>query len=381
MSHTLQIAGGAGAPRPTSFSRLADAGAAPARFVLGAAAVLALAAAQGGWGSPGATPLLAAAVACSGWLALTLRGRDPDDVGPGDAAPVAELTGEPDRVLFDAAEAVGRSLGLAYVGIDLADSHYEWGHTTDRTTAVRLTYGDRPLGRLRAAGRGGCALTGRERRGLEAQARQVALIAHSVGLSKHALRSRERIVAEREEERRHLRHDLHDCLGPSLAALTLTLDAARNLLDRDPPKVDGLLAGMREQSQHAIADIRRLAAGLRPPTLDQLGLVGAIRDCVEQHVSRSDLRVDVELPDELPALPAAVEVAALRIVQEAMAGLRRTGVVRLAVQDALQVEVEGEGLELGGIGTRAREAGGTCVVEPLAGGLRVSARLPLTLAG
>ena len=171
----------------------------------------------------------------------------------------------------------------------------------------------------------------RERRGLEAQARQVALIAHSVGLSKHALRSQEQTVAEREEERRHLRRDLHDRLGPSLAALTLTLDAARNLLDRDRPAVEGLLAGMREQSQDAIADIRRLASGLRPPTLDQLGLVGAIRDCVEQHTSRSDLRVRVEAPDQLPALPAAVEVAALRIVQEAMAGLQRHGTVRLAV--------------------------------------------------
>ncbi|WP_169542249.1 sensor histidine kinase [Solirubrobacter soli] len=339
-----------------------------------AAAVLALAAVP----SPAVTPLIVAAAAC---VALILRGHDPDDDAVGDAAPVSEIPGEPDRVLFDAAEAVGRSLGLAYVGIDLADSHYEWGRTTDATTAVRLTYGDRPLGRLRAAGRGGCALTGRERRGLEVQARQVALIAHSVGLSKHALRSRERIVAEREEERRHLRHDLHDCLGPSLAAMTLTLDAARNLLDRDPPAVDGLLAGMREQSQHAIADIRRLAAGLRPPTLDQLGLLGAIRDCVEQRVSRSDLQVSVEAPDALPALPAAVEVAALRIVQEAIGGLRRQGAVRLSVEDALEVAVEGDGLALGGIGTCAREVGGTCVLEPLPGGVRISARLPLALGG
>jgi signal transduction histidine kinase len=377
MSHTLQIAGRAGAPRPTAFS-FADAGAAPARLLLGAAAVLVLAAVPVLWGTPGASPLLAAAVACSGWLALTLRGGDPDEVAEVAAAPIAGLPGEPDRVLFDAAEAVGRSLGLTYVGIDLADSHYEWGHATAATTAVRLSYGDRPLGRLRAAGRGGCALTGRERRGLEAQARQVALIAHSVGLSKHALRSRERIVAAREEERRYLRHDLHDCLGPSLAALTLTLDAARNLLDRDPPAVDGLLAGMREQSQHAIADIRRLAAGLRPPALDQLGLVGAIRHCVER---RGDLRVSVQAPDQLPPLPAAVEVAALAIVQEAMGALRREGAVRLAVADAIEVEVEGDGLELGGIGSRAREVGGTCVVESLGAGLRVSARLPLTLGG
>lgn len=298
------------------------------------------------------------------------------------AAPVAELRSEPDRVLFDAAEAVGRSLGLAYVGIELADeARYEWGSTTAETTAVALSYSDHPLGRLRVAARGGCPLTRRERRGLEAQARQVALIAHSVGLSKHALRSQEQTVAEREEERRYLRRDLHDRLGPSLAALTLTLDAARNLLDRDRPAVEGLLAGMREQSQDAVADIRRLASGLRPPTLDQLGLAGAIRDCVDQHASRTDLRARVEAPDQLPELPAAVEVAALRIVQAAMAGLQRHGTVRLAVGTAFEVEIEGDAIEPGVIGTHAREVGGTCVVERLADGVRVSARLPLALGG
>jgi len=304
------------------------------------------------------------------------------------ACPVAELPSDPDRVLFDAAEAIGRSLGLTYVGIEIENQRYEWGRATPQTTSIGLTYGDLPLGRLHVAGCAG-------RRDLEAQARQIALVAHSVGLSKRALRSQERVVAAREEERRHLRRDLHDDLGPSLAALTLTLDAARNLLDRDPPAVENLLAGMREQSQQAIVDIRRLVSGLRPPTLDQFGLVGAIRDCVEQHASRTDLRVRVEAPAELPALPAAVEVAALRIVQEAMANVSRHAqaghcTVRVAVGRTLEVEVEDDGAGLApgwrpGAGVeamreRAGEVGGTCELVASTG-VRVSARLPLALGG
>ena len=103
---------------------------------------------------------------------------------------------------------------------------------------------------------------------------------------------------------------------------------------------------------------------------------------MDHHASRSDLRVRVEAPDQLPELPAAVEVAALRIVQEAMAGARSAhGTVRLAVGTAFEVEIEGDAIEPGVIGIRAREVGGTCVVEPLADGVRVSARLPLALGG
>jgi signal transduction histidine kinase len=350
-----------------------------------------------GNGAPQPMPLLGSPRPLGAALKrLLLRGGRTEAEPAPAAADGFELPSDPERVLFDAAEAVGRSLDFAYVGIELADAparRYEWGSASGAATVVGLSYGERPLGRLRAVTRTGAALTCRERRGLEAHAVQIGLIAHSVGLSKRALRSQEQIVAAREEERRYLRRDLHDSLGPSLAALTMTLDAARNLLDRDPPAVEVLLAGMREQSQHAIADIRRLASGLRPPTLDQLGLVGAIRDCVEHHTSRSDLRGHVEAPAHVPALPAAVEVAALRIVQEALSNVHlharaRRCTVRLAVADAVVVEVtdDGDGLAPGwvpgpGVSAmreRAVEVGGTCTIEAARdGGVRVAARLPL----
>jgi signal transduction histidine kinase len=89
-------------------------------------------------------------------------------------------------------------------------------------------------------------------------------------------------VKNREEERRRLRRDLHDELGPQLASLKLNLDVARNLVSRDPRAAEALLVDLRSQSQSAIADIRRLVFDLRPPALDELGLTGAIQEYTRQ---------------------------------------------------------------------------------------------------
>src|SRR5205814_1987574 len=115
-------------------------------------------------------------------------------------------------------------------------------------------------------------------------------------------RSRERLVTAREEERRRLRRDLHDGLGPALASFPLKLDAAGNLLARDPAAADALLAGLKAQTLAAVADIRRLVYALRPPALDDLGLVGALRADAAQH-DPTGLRVTVEAPESLPPLP------------------------------------------------------------------------------
>src|SRR5439155_23716162 len=96
-------------------------------------------------------------------------------------------------------------------------------------------------------------------------AHEAGMAAHAVRLTADLQRSRERLVTTREEERRRLRRDLHDGLGPVLGALTLKLDAARNLLATDPEAVDRLLLDLKAQSQSAIADVRRLVYALRPP--------------------------------------------------------------------------------------------------------------------
>jgi signal transduction histidine kinase len=138
-----------------------------------------------------------------------------------------------------------------------------------------------------------------------------------------------------------------------------------------------------------------LVYDLRPPALDELGLVGAIRARAVQYSAKTTagLQVRVEVPSDLPPLPAAVEVAAYRIAEEALANVvrhaqARTCVVCLSLDDALRLEIWDDGVGLPaerhmGVGLlslreRAAELGGSCVVEPVpTGGTRVGARLPL----
>lgn len=199
-------------------------------------------------------------------------------------------------------------------------------------------------------------------------------------------------MSTREEERRRLRRDLHDGLGPMLGSLTLKLDVARDLLEQDAAAADTLLVGLKEQAQAAVADIRRLVYALRPPALDDLGLVGAIHETAMPH-GLSRLYVSVLAPESLPDLPAAVEVAAYRIVQEAVTNVARHAgasrcTIRLALRSGvLEVELEDDGRGLpaatrAGIGMaamreRATELGGRCIIErsPM-GGTRVCASLP-----
>jgi len=206
-------------------------------------------------------------------------------------------------------------------------------------------------------------------------------------------RARERLVAAREEERRRLRRDLHDGLGPALAGAALKVEAAENLLTSDPRAAAGLLEDARAEIHAAVADVRRLVYALRPPALDELGLVGAIREQAERLGVGKHVRVEVDAPEHLDGLSAAVEVAAYRIALEAMTNVARhadarTCVVRISANGVLELEISDDGHGLprdhrAGVGItsmqeRADELGGTCEVEPVDGhGTRVHARLPL----
>lgn len=207
-------------------------------------------------------------------------------------------------------------------------------------------------------------------------------------------RSRQRLVTAREEERRRLRRDLHDSLGPQLASLLMTAEAVHALVPNDPSRAQQMLEGLAEQAQAAVADVRRLVYALRPLALDALGLIGALRSQVT-HYDHSGLRVSIEGPEKLPTLPAAVEVAAYHIILEALNNTARHAearncTIRLALEgstDMLRLEVEddGRGIEedrrvgvgLTSMRERAEELGGSCVVEAIpSGGTRVRAYLP-----
>jgi len=208
-------------------------------------------------------------------------------------------------------------------------------------------------------------------------------------------RSRGRIVAAREEERRRLRRDLHDGLGPTLAAVGLKLDLARERAATEATGLAPLLDEVRADVRSVISDVRRLARELRPPTLDSLGLAGAIGQQATALGGGSGPTIAVDIDEPLPALPAAIEVVAYRIATEAMTNVvRHAGatscIVRIVVdRDGLVIEVtdDGRGIDPGapdGVGLRsiderAAEVGGE--VDFLArpgGGTIVRARLPLT---
>lgn len=234
-------------------------------------------------------------------------------------------------------------------------------------------------------------LSPRDLRLLDDVARQAGAAVSAVRLTADLQRSRERLVTAREEERRRLRRDLHDGLGPLLAGQVLQLGAARDQVPRSAPALDRLLDRLGGQAQEALADLRRLVYGLRPPALDDVGLLGALRDHASQVGADTGMRVVAATP--LPALPAAVEVAVYRIAVEAMTNcVRHAGArsceVRLTVGHDVLVEVQDDGVGLpsgyrAGVGVsgmreRAEELGGSLVLAPAAGGgTLVTGRLPL----
>jgi signal transduction histidine kinase len=305
----------------------------------------------------------------------------------------------PDAVLPAIVGTVRENLRLPYAAIRLADDvpPVEAGEPTTAVETIPLLHHGAPVGTLALGLRAGeSSFSPADRRLLTDLARQAGVAVSAVRLTADLQRSRERLVTAREEERRRLRRDLHDGLGAQLAGLTVQTGVLRGLIARDPAAADALAAELRTELRAAIADIRRLVHGLRPPALDELGLVGAVQRLAERVGAEGQgPRITVDVPDGVPALPAAVEVAAYRIVQEALTNVVRhasatTCTVRLSASAArLTVEVTDDGVGLPecpvyGVGVssmheRAAETGGEYVLEALpSGGTRVRAVLPLS---
>ncbi|MFL6173727.1 MAG: sensor histidine kinase [Marmoricola sp.] len=323
----------------------------------------------------------------------------------GDPALVASrvgeqlLTGDGSGGLSGVVGAVREALRLPYVAVlggteIVADA----GEPSSPTATVTLTFSGEEVGALVVGLRTGeRQLSAIDRSTLGVIAASMAVAVHALDLGRDLARSRERLVMAREEERRRIRQDLHDGLGPTLTGLALSADAAANLVDHDPDQVRALLAGLRKDSRTAIADVRRLVDDLRPPALDELGLVGALQQRADQLAWRSDgtaLDVHIDGPKRLPRLPAAVEVAAYRIATEALTNVARhaaagRAVVQVRCADTLNVEVVDDGrrdaawapgVGLTGMRERATELGGTFEAGPCESGGRVFVSLPLDAA-
>ena len=169
------------------------------------------------------------------------------------------------------------------------------------------------------------------------------------------------------------------------------------MITPDPDEARSLLADVKAQSQTLVADVRRLVYELRPPALDEIGLVGALSSAVMQmRASEMGVSITLEMPDPMPELPAAVEVATYRVSMEAVTNVVkhakarhcnvRIGLREKPAQLELVIEDDGKGLPVpvtSGIGLqsmreRAEELGGTFRVDGAEqGGTRVIVTIPV----
>ncbi len=208
-------------------------------------------------------------------------------------------------------------------------------HDLEQNSEVfALIAGGEKIGTLRVARRGGGEpFTPAELRLLEGVARQLASTAYAWQLSEQLLASQLRLIRAGEEERRRIRRDLHDGLGPSLSGLGLKLEAAAILMRKSPEQAAERLTQLKTEVQQNVSEIRRMVHDLRPPKLDDLGLVGALEELLKS-AEQSGLKTYLEVAQPLPPLGAALEVAVYRLAQEAV-----TNVVKHAQAQKVHLRV------------------------------------------
>jgi signal transduction histidine kinase len=366
---------------------------------LGLLAYVGLVAAAGRYvGGDGAGPVVAAvvvAVAASArsWLQRLVdrrlfgARRDPYAVVQ-QVAESSEVAGVPGLVT-----AVRDSLRLPFVQLLDAQGEVvaEAGAPVAGTHVLPVVDRGRRLGVLVVGRRSrGERLRPEEESALRDVARRAGSLLLANELQADLQRSVERTVTAREEERRRLRRDLHDGVGPALAGMALQLDSLAGRL-ADDPVLAQRAEGLRDRLRATVGEVRGIVDGLRPAAVDELGLATALRQLGSEPDDPVGIAVDADLPDELPA---AVEVAAYRIAGEAVANAVRHGrpqrvqVTARAADGVLRLEVVDDGAGFGadataGVGLaslhdRAAELGGSLVVDSEPGaGTRVTAELPL----
>ena len=314
----------------------------------------------------------------------------------------------PDSALPMIVETVAQTLRLPYAAIRLYEKDGKphivssLGVPPSGVIHLPLTYQAERVGELTLAPRApGESFSTADMKLLNIIAQQAGVIAHTVRLrdelrqlNRDLQQSRERLVTAQEEERRRLRRDLHDGVGPTLASLTQRLDTAADFIKSDPDKSIQLLHDLKGQVKGTVAEIRRLVYALRPPVLDEFGLVSAIQEHVAPYTGPNGLQITFEATKPMPPLPAAVEVAAYRIALEAF-----TNIINHAQASACQIKINiqkdlllleisdngtgvpsdtHKGIGLTSMSERAAELGGDLIVEcPSTGGTRVIARLPI----
>jgi len=310
-----------------------------------------------------------------------------------------EGTVDPVVVPTTIAETVREMLRLPYAAVALPQVGADElivvsGMPTGNPVRFPITHAGETVGHLLVnPRRGDPTLSPVDRALLADLAQQAGPAIHSARLMTDLQHSREQLVRAREEERRRVRRDLHDDLAPALAGLSLRAAAISELIETNPARATALAEHLDGAIRDAVGNIRRLAYDLRPPWLDDLGLIAAIRERSLEYSSGPGLKVTIDTPEMLPSLPAAVEVAAYRIVQEGLMNVVKHADAQnchicLTAGDAVTIEIADDGVGFApthhiGVGLRsirerAAELGGTFdVVSSPNGGTHLLVSLPI----
>lgn len=309
--------------------------------------------------------------------------------------------------LTAALDALRQALRLACVHLDVTmpgmmPLSLSRGASRPPDRVIPLYAGKVHVGQLSLAVRPGLEPLGRaDERLLEALSHVLASSAYNLGLQQALRKALAQAVTAREEERRRIRREIHDGIGPLLAAALLRTESAMDLPSGSPSQIESLQK-LHDLQKTALIDIRSLLEGLRPPALDHGGLLSAL----QQHAKLSagmtapnSPAVSFEVSGDLSILPAAVEVGAYRIAQEAISNAtKHAGAQRIAVRmrrtdTGLTVEVEDDGIGavadtnprgvgLASMTERATELGGWCTNGHSSnGGTRIKAWLPILIEG
>ncbi|WP_301847934.1 sensor histidine kinase [Rhodococcus pyridinivorans] len=295
----------------------------------------------------------------------------------------------PDLLLGELAAGIGTALRLESVEVRRgSDVIARWGTATGPVEEVPVGSGDATLAVTAPPGE---SLGARSRRALTELATVVDAGLVVLRSAEDLEDARRRLTEVRLEERRTIRRELHDGLGPSLAGVRLGLQGARNLVATDPEAAAGLVDELLRELDRQVDGVRELSRSLLPPVLDELGLTAALDELVITH-ARAGFRVDLQ--SDLPAgMSGPIAWAAYGIASEAIINARRHSgadecTVRVAAEgDLLVLDIVDDGRGLAtdarvGVGTqsmreRAREVGGTVGIEPGdPRGVVVRARLP-----
>ena len=307
----------------------------------------------------------------------------------------------PEHLLRISTSTISKSLRVPYAAIvvrhgDSMLTRVEYGTRGTSVQSFVLVHQNEAVGELVVGPRSPREpLNAKDQAVLSGIAWHLGAVVYAVRLQSDLQSARERLVMTREDERRRLRRDLHDGLGPVLASLPLKVDAAIDLLEQDRAMSVKLLGDVKRQAQQLVSDVRQVVNDLRPPTLDDLGLIEAVRSAITHlHVHSSSLQVRLDAVSVPRGLPAAVEAASYRILMEATTNVIKHAQARhcqitLRMPEGsprlhITVEDDGVGLpekvqanvglrsmreraeELGGtFEIHSRTTGGTCVVVSL----------------